>query len=582
MLEEFSADAGGSTPQEALPPSQTKASMQQRYAENVKLHIKQLITQLQGLQGGGSDLAVAIGELGKHLSEIDAAIASGSPDAMLHSSDSAVQFYAQHYAAIMEEASKLEGEAKEEALEATEALNHAAQIEQTRNFMQQYNIGNLKDYSQETQDYVTGNTARMFRDDPKLRPMWDMQQDIQAIMQRNPRFAQAIEDQKKEAKKALDHINDEAKQKWDDETQAYLHNIEDMMGKDRIPPKLIGLMREYKQHPDPETYQTLKQEVKEVHDATRTAVDEIFMRGYARMDGGLKEAIEKHLQAEGKEVNAENLQAVVKGMKDKLTPENVNPITHKLQSHGGKMSALTEEERLTLAATQLNFNAEAGKTIYSLACHIRDMTPERRKEFDKEMKELYDKHNVEGVVALLEKSGLKSTGSREEGAVLGFHMQNIGFDTMQQIIGENIKKINLLEAGDTEGAARISKEISSIYREEINQKIAEATGGRTLTEEERENLLRGFNTSLLSEAYGGCADIIPTQICPLSGEEKDRLKMYDISALLQSGVGWLSCPASPESETLTLSDVKSPASTPTNEGTEAVRANASLPPKGSG
>ncbi len=264
----------------------------------------------------------------------------------------------------------------------------------------------------------------------------------------------------------------------------------------------------------------------------------------------MKQQLADTLAERGLELNGENLRLLVEELKEqgKLEPENIDPIVAKLNKANGDLSVLSDDERLALAALQMNFNAESGKTMYNIAEHLLKMPPEKRKEFSQELQALYtgeSGNRVESIVTLFQKYDFKLEGSREEGAMLAFHMKNMEFDDLRDIVRH---KMHEIETGESR-----AQEIGAIYRQAIGAKMASVLDGKTLTDDQKDKIKLGMNLKLLQETYGLCMeDIIPSTICPLDQKTDSKLVAYDVADIIRDQMAWL------DFADVDLNDVTSP------------------------
>lgn len=521
----LTADAGGEALMEKRPPSQAKASMEQRYAENVQLQIKLLIAQLQNTQGGSSELATSIGELGKRAEEIGTAITSGSTVDMMRVSDAALMFYAQHYTAIMQEAEKIKDKETKEATEKTaELLMHAAEVAQTKHFME-HNIDGFNGLSEPAKQYFAEDVQKMLDKDPELAKAMRMSDAIE----NNPALKQEMEACRDRAKKAWEdllHLADNSDDPGSEQMKKDLLRMRELMGKDKlVPAELIAIKEKLDRNEI-----TLKEAQDQIHatvEKTEKVVKGILFKSYESLGDDQQSIIAEHLgKKPGEKVTAEELMKFMKEMeeKDLLKPDRINEAFERMQ-HG----EATEEDKLVIAAASLKFKTEVGKGLYNVASHLMEMKerePEKYKEFMEKIGKEFSEKDADGVIKLLEDYGVaKADGiTYEQKQYIKATVRNLNFEEMQQVIGK-------VQEGITTGHD-VSKDITGIYFTAMERQAAEK--GINLADYKNDpEKLAALRNAFMQEVYS------PGIVADNTAQQQEEDTSFSLSAIIDRAQSWI-------------------------------------------
>ena len=543
----FTADAGGEALTEKRPPSQMGASMEQRYAENVQLQIKLLIAQLQNTQGGSSELATAIGELGKRADEIGSAIASGSAVDMIRLSDAALMFYAQHYTAIMQEAEKIKDKEGKEAVEKTaELLTHAAEVAQTQHFMER-NIDGFDGLSQPAKQYFAEDVQAMLDKEPVLKKAMQMSEDIE----KDPVLKEELDHCRRRAKEAWEDLLKQAQENHDKQMEEDLCRMRELMGKDKyLPAQLIAIHEKLKKGEI--SYEEAQAAIHETVETTEKAVKGILLKSYEHLSDEQKGVIAQHLGKKvGEKVTAEDLMKFMKEMEEKglLKPERINEAMERMQK-----GEATEEDRLVIAGASLKFKTEVGKGLYNVANHLTEMKerePEKYKEFMERMEQKYTSKDMEGVIGLMEEYGVaKADGfSYEQKQFMAATMKNLDFKGVQKVV-------SLVQDGIATGRD-VSDEIRGVYFEAMGDR-AKAMGYDLAKLKDDPNERNALQMAFLQQVYAPSERVNP--------HEDDG---FSLESIISGARNWIIGDNTNEM-VATTEDIQSPGITPRNDAINAI------------
>lgn len=406
------------TPQSTEKTTQKDLAYEIAYAEGVKLQISQLIndmaarrTTLEAQNDDASRQAAAhlnqlIPQLNSMHGMLATAISSKSP--LLPSiSATANGFLQTHYATITS-LGKEETEEKEQKKAAEAALllalaeaaaEAAAKMKalftaKTRLFMQE-NIRGFDKLNDWMQDYFSGRTTDFLNSSPYMRQLHAFRQAIE----NNPELTGYVHEHQKAAETALTHIDKENGSKA--EIKQQLEVLRELVG-NHIPPELIAIDEGIKSGKT--SLDEAAKQLKELVDKTRHTVDAMYERAlhFSQMDCSAREALDKHFHDKGLSMDGTSLREFVASMeKDgRLSEDNLNRIARELEEKKGDVSALSEDDRLTLAAAQLKMDMQTLMTLHNLTGHIQQ-APEKHK---KKMQEK-DAPDVDDIRRILEGSG---------------------------------------------------------------------------------------------------------------------------------------------------------------------------------